>query len=138
MNLFACLVDRIHCFFQAMVSGAIGGFLDVAFNFNTQALLDDNILGQFFRIGWKMVMLGDETWLKLFPGLFMRHDGVSSFFVKDTVQVDRNVSRHLPDELNSDDWNLLVSFYFFFYSPVLASGSFNANGLFSALKYILT
>lgn len=28
-----------------------------------------------------MVMLGDETWLKLFPGLFMRHDGVSSFFV---------------------------------------------------------
>lgn len=28
-----------------MVSGAIGGFLDVAFNFNTQALLDDNIIG---------------------------------------------------------------------------------------------
>jgi hypothetical protein len=26
-------------------------------------------------------MFGDETWLKLFPGLFMRHDGVSSFFV---------------------------------------------------------
>lgn len=37
--------------------------------------------GQFLRIGWKMVMLGDETWLKLFPGLFVRHDGVSSFFV---------------------------------------------------------
>lgn len=29
-----------------MVSGAIGGFLDVAFNFNTQALLDDNLIGQ--------------------------------------------------------------------------------------------
>lgn len=85
-------------------------------------------------------MLGDETWIKLFPGLFMRHDGVSSFFVsvygivyfcscqtkffllydddmtnicvfqvKDTVQVDKNVSRHLPSELNNDDWNLLVS-----------------------------
>ena len=26
-------------------------------------------------------MLGDETWLKLFPGLFMRHDGVTSFYV---------------------------------------------------------
>ncbi|VVB10657.1 unnamed protein product [Arabis nemorensis] len=96
---------------KAMVSGAIGGFLDVAFNFNTQALLDDNLLGQFFRIGWKMVMLGDETWLNLFPGLFMRHDGVSSFFVKDTVQVDRNVSRHLPTELNSDDWYLLILHY---------------------------
>ncbi|ESQ46169.1 hypothetical protein EUTSA_v10000032mg [Eutrema salsugineum] len=96
---------------KAMVSGAIGGFLDVAFNFNTQALLDDNLLGQFFRIGWKMVMLGDETWLKLFPGTFMRSDGVSSFFVKDTVQVDRNVSRHLPNELNRDDWNLLILHY---------------------------
>jgi len=36
---------------------------------------------QFFKIGWKMVMHGDDTWLKLFPGFFARHDGVSSFFV---------------------------------------------------------
>jgi len=28
-----------------MVSGAVGGFLDVVFNFNTQAFLDDNLLG---------------------------------------------------------------------------------------------
>lgn len=26
-------------------------------------------------------MNGDDTWLKLFPGLFERHDGVTSFFV---------------------------------------------------------
>eukprot|EP00257_Ricinus_communis_P022146 XP_015581796.1 GPI ethanolamine phosphate transferase 2 isoform X2 [Ricinus communis] len=96
---------------KAMVSGAIGGFLDVAFNFNTQALLDDNLLGQFFRIGWKMIMFGDETWLKLFPGLFVRYDGVSSFFVKDTVQVDQNVSCHLEDELSRDDWDLLILHY---------------------------
>lgn len=31
---------------QAMTSGAIAGFLDVAFNFNTQALLDDNLIGK--------------------------------------------------------------------------------------------
>lgn len=29
--------------------------------------------------------------------------------VKDTVQVDQNVSRHLPDELSRHDWDLLVS-----------------------------
>ncbi|XP_027077180.1 GPI ethanolamine phosphate transferase 2 [Coffea eugenioides] len=93
---------------KAMVSGAIGGYLDVALNFNTQAFLDDNLIEQFSRIGWKMVMLGDDTWLKLFPGMFTRHDGVSSFFVKDTVQVDHNVSRHLNVELNRTDWNLLI------------------------------
>ncbi|KAL8265594.1 hypothetical protein R6Q59_023724 [Mikania micrantha] len=96
---------------KAMTTGSIGGFLDVLFNFNTQALLEDNILDQFFRIGWKMVMLGDETWLKLFPGLFARHDGVSSFFVKDTVEVDHNVSRHLSYELYKKDWNLLILHY---------------------------
>ena len=33
---------------KAMVSGAIGGFLDVAFNFHTLALLDDNLIGKLF------------------------------------------------------------------------------------------
>ena len=31
---------------QAMTTGSIGGFLDVLFNFNTQALLEDNIIGE--------------------------------------------------------------------------------------------
>lgn len=96
---------------KAMTSGAIAGFLDVAFNFNTQAFLDDNILGQLARAGWQMVMLGDETWLRLFPGLFMREDGVTSFYVKDTIEVDRNVTRHVEDELISTDWDLLILHY---------------------------
>lgn len=96
---------------KAMTSGAIAGFLDVAFNFNTQAFLDDNILGQLARAGWQMVMLGDETWLRLFPSLFMREDGVTSFYVKDTIEVDRNVTRHVEDELISTDWDLLILHY---------------------------
>ncbi|KAG0494659.1 hypothetical protein HPP92_005653 [Vanilla planifolia] len=96
---------------KAMVSGAIGGFLDVAFNFNTQAFLDDNLLDHFYRIGWKLVMFGDNTWTKLFPSLFTRDDGVSSFYVKDTVEVDFNVSRHLEAELAASDWKLMILHY---------------------------
>ncbi|OAE24303.1 hypothetical protein AXG93_1052s1260 [Marchantia polymorpha subsp. ruderalis] len=96
---------------QAMTSGAIAGFLDVAYNFNTQKLLGDNLIGQLARAGWRMVMLGDETWLKLFPNLFERHDGVSSFYVKDTVEVDNNVTRHLDYELENTDWDLLILHY---------------------------
>lgn len=96
---------------KAMVSGAIGGFLDVAFNFNTQAFLEDNLLDQLHRIGRKLVMLGDETWIKLFPTLFARQDGVSSFYVRDTVEVDFNVSRHLEFELAAKDWTVLVLHY---------------------------
>ncbi|KAH0434578.1 hypothetical protein IEQ34_026797 [Dendrobium chrysotoxum] len=96
---------------KAMISGAIGGFLDVAFNFNTQAFLDDNLLDQFYQIGWKLVMFGDDTWIKLFPSLFRRYDGVSSFYVKDTVEVDFNVSRHLEVELVANDWKLMILHY---------------------------
>ncbi|KAH7297933.1 hypothetical protein KP509_25G019500 [Ceratopteris richardii] len=96
---------------KAMVSGSIAGFLDVAFNFNTQVLLDDNLIGQLKRFGWRMAMYGDETWLRLFPDSFLRYDGVSSFFVKDTVEVDHNVSRHLNEELSRYDWDLLVLHY---------------------------
>ncbi|CAM8891104.1 unnamed protein product [Rhodiola kirilowii] len=96
---------------KALASGAIGGFLDVAFNFNTQAFLDDNIFGQFLRIGYMMLMFGDETWLKLFPKSFARSDGVNSFYVKDTVQVDFNVSRHLGEELCKEDWDVMILHY---------------------------
>ncbi|KQK02046.1 GPI ethanolamine phosphate transferase 2 isoform X2 [Brachypodium distachyon] len=96
---------------KSMVSGAIGGFLDVALNFNTQAFLDDNLLDQLHAIGYKLVMLGDETWIKLFPTLFYRQDGVSSFYVKDTVEVDFNVSRHLEFELDAKDWDALILHY---------------------------
>ncbi|KAI0507117.1 hypothetical protein KFK09_013235 [Dendrobium nobile] len=96
---------------KAMISGAIGGFLDVAFNFNTQAFLDDNLLDQFYQIGWNLVMFGDDTWIKLFPSLFRRYDGVNSFYVKDTVEVDFNVSRHLEVELVANDWKLMILHY---------------------------
>lgn len=33
-----------------------------------------------------------------------------SIQVKDTVEVDRNVSRHLSVELSTNDWNLMVCF----------------------------
>ncbi|XP_078444466.1 alkaline-phosphatase-like family protein isoform X2 [Wolffia australiana] len=96
---------------KAIVSGIVGGFLDVAFNFNTQEMLDDNLVDQFYNCDQKIVMFGDETWIRLFPGRFSRQDGVSSFYVKDTVEVDFNVSRHLESELASKDWNVMILHY---------------------------
>ena len=46
-------------------------------------------------------MLGDETWLKLFPGLFTRHDGVSSFFVSIYFYEMKNEKAHIWDLYHS-------------------------------------
>ena len=40
--------------------------------------------------GGKLVMYGDDTWLKLFPQTFSRADGTSSFFVSVSgILIDR-------------------------------------------------
>ncbi|PMD43264.1 GPI ethanolamine phosphate transferas-like protein 2 [Hyaloscypha variabilis F] len=106
---------------KAITTGSIPSFLDVILNFaesdTTSSLASqDTWLAQMkekWKSKWarKLVMYGDDTWLKLFPGTFHRSDGTSSFFVSDFTEVDNNVTRHVPEELNNDDWNTLVLHY---------------------------
>jgi ethanolaminephosphotransferase len=72
---------------KAMTTGSIPSFLDVILNFaesdTTSSLSSqDTWLAQMKAKGsGKMVMYGDDTWLKLFPETFDRAEGTSSFFV---------------------------------------------------------
>jgi ethanolaminephosphotransferase len=72
---------------KAITTGSIPSFLDVILNFaesDTSSTLatQDTWLAQLkAKEGGKLVMYGDDTWLKLFPGFFARADGTSSFFV---------------------------------------------------------
>jgi ethanolaminephosphotransferase len=71
---------------KAITTGSIPGFLDVILNFAesdtmSSLALQDNWLAQIKANEGKLVMYGDDTWLKLFPGMFERSDGTSSFFV---------------------------------------------------------
>jgi ethanolaminephosphotransferase len=72
---------------KAITTGSIPSFLDVILNFaesdTTSSLAtQDTWLAQMkAKEAGKMVMYGDDTWLKLFPGMFDRADGTSSFFV---------------------------------------------------------
>jgi predicted AlkP superfamily pyrophosphatase or phosphodiesterase len=76
---------------KAITTGSIPSFLDVILNFaesDTTSTLahQDTWLAQI-RAGrdggnaGKLIMYGDDTWLKLFPDMFARADGTSSFFV---------------------------------------------------------
>ena len=72
---------------KAITTGSIPSFLDVILNFaesdTTSSLSNqDTWLSQLKnRPSGKLVMYGDDTWLKLFPSMFARADGTSSFFV---------------------------------------------------------
>jgi ethanolamine phosphate transferase 2 subunit G len=77
---------------KAITTGSVPSFLDVILNFaesdtTTTLAMQDTWLAQIHaKNKGKLVMYGDDTWLRLFPGMFMRADGTSSFFV--SVSVD--------------------------------------------------
>ncbi|KAF2811135.1 alkaline phosphatase-like protein [Mytilinidion resinicola] len=123
---------------KAITTGSIPSFLDVILNFaesDTTSTLahQDTWLAQLkAKEGGKLVMYGDDTWLKLFPDTFSRADGTSSFFVsvsgacgnprvcravelrhqwQDFTEVDNNVTRHVPGELLNSDWNAMIMHY---------------------------
>jgi ethanolaminephosphotransferase len=78
---------------KAITTGSIPSFLDVILNFaesdtsSTLATQDTWLAQMKVKGNGKLVMYGDDTWLKLFPETFDRADGTSSFF----VSVSRNV-----------------------------------------------
>lgn len=109
---------------KAITTGSIPSFLDVVLNVDegdksSSLASQDTWLAQM-KVkqakladdpGGKLVLFGDDTWLKLFPDTFDRADGTSSFFVADFTEVDNNVTRHVSDELRQTDWSLMVLHY---------------------------
>ena len=60
---------------KAIVTGGIPSFADILHNFDSAALREDNLVRRLHAAGQRLVLLGDDTWLKLFPAEFGRSDG---------------------------------------------------------------
>ncbi|XP_012258399.2 GPI ethanolamine phosphate transferase 2-like isoform X2 [Athalia rosae] len=96
---------------KAITTGSAPTFVDVVLNFGSKKISGDSLLLQAKNHGHKLIFYGDDTWLKLFPDLFYRSDGTTSFFVTDYTEVDNNVTRHIDTELNKKDWSIMVMHY---------------------------
>ncbi|KAK7205052.1 transferase [Myxozyma melibiosi] len=104
---------------KGLTTGSVPNFLDAVLNIaesddSSSLKNQDSWLAQVKRRQMqtgRLVMFGDDTWLKLFPGMFERSDGTSSFFVSDFTEVDNNVTRHLDAELAATDWDVMILHY---------------------------
>nr|XP_033197814.1 GPI ethanolamine phosphate transferase 2 [Bombus vancouverensis nearcticus] len=97
---------------KAITTGMIPSFIDVVLNFGSKPVTGDNVLLQAKRTGYKSVFYGDDTWITLFPSIFDRYDGTTSFFVTDFTEVDNNVTRHIHKELyNNNNWSIMILHY---------------------------
>lgn len=81
-----------------MTTGSIPSFLDLILNFaesdtSSSLATQDTWLAQMkAKDSGKLVMYGDDTWLKLLPSTFDRADGTSSFFVSVSIPPTFNYS----------------------------------------------
>lgn len=106
---------------KAITTGGTPSFIDAILNVadendQSQSLAkSDSWLRQLKMNGKNRTFhfFGDDTWLKLYPPdlYFEKFDGTSSFFVSDFTEVDNNVTRHLENELKSDEWDVLILHY---------------------------
>ena len=121
------------------MTGSVPSFSDIILNIaesdsESTLIHQDSLLAQFkTNLKGELIMYGDDTWLRLFPGMFSRADGTTSFIVsvsftwfqwifvyngraksyrrQDFVEVDNNVTRHIADELQNDDWAVMTLHY---------------------------
>ncbi|KAG5526933.1 hypothetical protein RHGRI_033001 [Rhododendron griersonianum] len=96
---------------KGLTTGGLPTFIDVGNSFGAPAILEDNLISQLVQNGKQVVMMGDDTWLQLFPHHFNASFPFPSFNVKDLHTVDDGCTRNLFPSLYDEDWDVLIAHF---------------------------
>lgn len=96
---------------KGLTTGGLPTFIDVGNSFGAPAIVEDNLIHQLVENGKRVVMMGDDTWLQLFPHHFDKSYPFPSFNVKDLDTVDNGCTNHLFPTLYEKDWDVLIAHY---------------------------
>lgn len=96
---------------KGLTTGGLPTFIDVGNSFGAPAIVEDNLIYQLNKHGKRVLMMGDDTWLQLFPDHFNKSYPYPSFNVKDLDTVDNGVMEHLLPSLYKDDWDVLIAHF---------------------------
>jgi len=101
---------------KGLTTGSLPTFIDMGSNFAGERVDEDNWLWQAKRAGKRIAMVGDETWLNVFPqgkGGVWQEGNVKpydSFDVEDLDTVDAGVRQHLLPLLDQpQDWDIVIA-----------------------------
>lgn len=96
---------------KGMTTGSLPTFIDMGSNFATPELNEDNVIDQIAGNNLSAVFMGDSTWVELFPNRFKRKYAYPSFNIYDLDSVDNAILKHLPKEMEKNDWDILVAHF---------------------------
>jgi phosphatidylinositol glycan class O len=95
---------------KALTTGSLPTFIDAGKNFDSDAVTEDNWIYQLVNHNKKIVGLGDDTWIHLYPQQqsipFTRARFFPSFDVWDLHTLDNGILRYLHSELNTEGTEL--------------------------------
>ena len=96
---------------KGLTTGSLPTFVDVSSNFHSSEITEDNWIDQLLSQSKKIVFMGDDTWLSLFPNRFEREYAFPSFNVQDLDTVDNGIIEHLLPEIENRDWDVLIAHF---------------------------
>ncbi|THG12079.1 hypothetical protein TEA_027171 [Camellia sinensis var. sinensis] len=96
---------------DGLTTGGLPTFIDVGNSFGAPAIVEDNLIYQLVHNGKRVIMMGDDTWLQLFPHHFNKSYPFPSFNVKDLHTVDNGCTTHLFPSLYEEDWDVLIAHF---------------------------
>ncbi|KAG6546008.1 hypothetical protein Mapa_012671 [Marchantia paleacea] len=96
---------------KGITTGGLPTFIDIGHSFGAPAIAEDNLISQLQRTGKRVVMMGDDTWMQLFPTQFSMAYPFPSLNVKDLHTVDDGVVRELFPALHRNDWDVLIGHF---------------------------
>ncbi|XP_023291866.2 GPI ethanolamine phosphate transferase 3 [Lucilia cuprina] len=96
---------------KGLTTGSLPTFVDMGSNFASPEINEDNIIDQMVRNNLPIVFLGDSTWTDLYPRRFKRSYAYPSFDIFDLDTVDRKIQKHLPKEMQKNDWQVLIAHF---------------------------
>lgn len=89
---------------KALTTGSIPTFIDINdIKFESAAIHEDNLIKKWKQANKQMILLGDDTWVQLYPNYFDKSLDYPSFDATDIHTVDNGIIDHLLEEVNQFD-----------------------------------
>lgn len=98
---------------KALTTGTLPTFIDAGDNFSPDAAVnEDSFIYQAAQLGKNVTLLGDDTWLSLFPNQFSKSAAYDSFDINDLNTVDDKIAPKLQEEVTSSDSSSIIIAHF--------------------------
>ncbi|CAL8086136.1 unnamed protein product [Calicophoron daubneyi] len=95
---------------KALLTGSMPTFVDAGSNFGSYRLVEDTLVTQWHLANKRVLFVGDDTWMGLFPSGFHESHPQPSFNVKDLDSVDNAVKSFVLSTLRNSNhsWDVMI------------------------------